>query len=324
MMISPEAYYEYELKGKSQREILSCIRSLKQQMGSLKNQMENPHYEAEPVMPSAATQLYWTREYLTMAKKAYAEAGGEYRASAADKRAARFLNQLPYLKTIEFSIGGYFGGHNVYQLEIKEGTFHLLGTHFPPTEPMLVDKTVITLDEDREIRTVEELIAYLQELNVEEWLRDYDTMRFGYGVCDGTQWGLLFKYGNGCRPWESGGSNSYPWNFVDFLKLFGETDPNATYEEEEEEPEEYLYCQIVPEYGGRSLSYISEIEDIQPDDIVVIPYGADNRQILGRVKSVECCDEDTAPYPPEYTKTILRRATEDEKRSFMGQKNHAE
>ena len=324
MMISPETYYEYELKGKSQREILTCIRSLKQQMGCLKNQMENPRYEAEPVMPSAATQLYWTREYLAMAKKAYAEAGGEYRASAADKRAARFLDQLTYLKTIEFSIGGYFGGHNVYKLVIEDGFLHLTGIHYPDENLLPVDKTVLVLDEDREIGTAEKLYDYLQELHVEEWRPDYDTMRFGYMICDGTQWELSFAYSDGYRPWVSGGNNSYPWNFGDLVKLFGENDPSAPYEEEEEEPEEYLYCQVVPEYGGRSLSYISEIEDIQPDDIVVIPYGADNRQILGRVKSVECCDEDTAPYPPEYTKTILRRATEDEKRSFMGQKNHAE
>ena len=94
MMISPESYYEFELKGKTRKEILTCIRSLKQQMGSLKNRMENPHYEKELVCPTPDTELYWTREYLAMAKKAYAEAGGEYHESAAEKRAAAFLERL--------------------------------------------------------------------------------------------------------------------------------------------------------------------------------------------------------------------------------------
>ena len=42
MMMSPEAYYESELKGKTKEQILSVIRSLKYQIGSLKNCLEAP------------------------------------------------------------------------------------------------------------------------------------------------------------------------------------------------------------------------------------------------------------------------------------------
>ena len=100
MMISPEAYYEVNLRGRSPKEILACIRSLKRRMGELKNRMEDPNVGPEMVLPSAETELYWTREYLALAKKAYAEAGGEVRESAAEKRAARFRTRLPFLKTI--------------------------------------------------------------------------------------------------------------------------------------------------------------------------------------------------------------------------------
>ena len=162
-----------------------------------------------------------------MAKKALAEVGGEYHESAADRRAAAFLNNLPSLKAIEFSIGGFFGGHRVYRLEIENGLLHLTGRHIPMDNPLPIDKQILTFDEDEEIRNAEELLEYLREMHIEEWRHNYDTSRFGYVVCDGTQWELKFEYNNGHRPWVSGGSNSYPYNFLDLLKLFGEEDPET-------------------------------------------------------------------------------------------------
>ena len=46
MMISPETYY-HDLKGNTIDELQTQIRSLKQQMGSLKNRMEKPDREPE-------------------------------------------------------------------------------------------------------------------------------------------------------------------------------------------------------------------------------------------------------------------------------------
>ena len=318
MMISPEAYYEVNLRGRSPKEIQACIRSLKRRMGELKNRMEDPNVGPEMVLPSAETELYWTREYLALAKKAYAEAGGEVRESAAEKRAARFRTRLPFLKTIRFYIGGYFGGRNMYELAVENDKLRLKGVNLREDTPLMEDKTILRLEEDREIRTGEELRDYLEEIHIEEWIPDYNTERFGYSVCDGTQWEVTFEYSNGARSWRSGGSNCYPWNFNELVILFGEGDPREPMEEEEEElfPVEYLYCRVAPEHGGRSLYYISEIEDIQPEEIVVIPYGSDNRQILGKVVAVECYEEETAPYPPERTKIILRRATEEEISKF--------
>ena len=39
MMISPEGYYEENLKGKTKDQIMSAIRGLKQEIGLLKNTM---------------------------------------------------------------------------------------------------------------------------------------------------------------------------------------------------------------------------------------------------------------------------------------------
>ena len=40
MMISPESYYEMNLKGKTAEQIMSAIRGLKNEIGHLKNVME--------------------------------------------------------------------------------------------------------------------------------------------------------------------------------------------------------------------------------------------------------------------------------------------
>ena len=58
---------------------------------------------------------------------------------------------------------------------------------------------------------------------------------------------------------------------------------------------------------------ISEIDDIQKNDIVVIPFGMNNTEVFGTVSSVDWFVEEEAPYPPDYTKKIIRKATEEEK-----------
>lgn len=56
MMISPESYYEEYLKGKTKEEIMTAIRGLKQEIGQLKNSMENPYDGMKTVMhPSEDT-----------------------------------------------------------------------------------------------------------------------------------------------------------------------------------------------------------------------------------------------------------------------------
>ena len=78
MMISPETYYEFELKGKTAAEIEKEIQSLRKTISDLKYRMEDPAYKPSMVCPSDDTVLYWTREYLAKAKHALLEAGGEY------------------------------------------------------------------------------------------------------------------------------------------------------------------------------------------------------------------------------------------------------
>ena len=85
MMISPDGYYEMNLKGKSEKEIRSVIRGLKNEIGHLKNTMEHPDYGSEPLThPTEDVRIWCTRMYLERAKQALLEMGAVYAPSQAE------------------------------------------------------------------------------------------------------------------------------------------------------------------------------------------------------------------------------------------------
>lgn len=69
--------------------------------------------------------------------------------------------------------------------------------------------------------TKDTFIDALKDFHIGEWRRRYSTDRFGYIVCDGTQWELEFEYNNVHKPVRFNGDNSYPYNFDKFQMLFG-------------------------------------------------------------------------------------------------------
>jgi hypothetical protein len=227
MMISPEGYYEEHLKGKTKEQIITAMRGLKQEIGRLKNTMESPDYGVRPIMhPNEDTRLLWTREYLERAKQAYAEAGGTYTLSKSEEKVVDFDTNMDAICKITFSIGGFFGGYRSYVVELSDR----LKAYTKLWED---EETLLLLDDDnKEPFTKDTFIAALKDLHIGEWRRRYSTKRFGYTVCDGTQWELEFEYDNGQRPVKFDGDNSYPYNFDKFQMLFGIDD---TEEDDEDE-----------------------------------------------------------------------------------------
>lgn len=211
MMISLESFYEFELKGKTPEQIMTVIRSLKRKIGRLKNIVENPNYgTSEWVMrPSERTQISMNREYLAEAKRALVEAGGEYTPSAAEQRAIDFNNDIPHIRKVVFSVGGFFGGY-----EIK--TFTVSGDKVSVT----VEDTLNPVAVDTEGINTAAFFEGLKDLHIGEWRRVYDTFRFGVAVMDGTQWELEIYFSNGRRAVKFCGDNAYPYNFDRLLELF--------------------------------------------------------------------------------------------------------
>ncbi len=70
----------------------------------------------------------------------------------------------------------------------------------------------------------------------------------------------------------------------------------------------YRYCRVHLDGIGRDFYYRTEDETLQADDFVAVPFGRENRERIGLLVSVTLCTAADAPYPPEKTKEILRRA----------------
>ena len=224
MMIGPEAYYESEIKGKNAEQILRKIAGLKREMARLKRTMEHPDY-APLMCPSEDTRLWCYRLYLERAKEALAEVGSEYKPTAAEQRVIDFDANIENIEKITFNIGGFFEGWTKYTVRIDE---HL---HFWVENMMIPTPTNFDIPED-EPMSKEDFLDELRELHIGEWRKNYSTERFGYMVCDGTQWDLTIEYNNGRKAFTTGGSNAYPYNFKRLTDLFG------IEEEMEEEDEE--------------------------------------------------------------------------------------
>ncbi len=214
MMICPETFYEENLKGKSEREILAIIRGLKQKIGRLKNTLEHPNY-VKTISPGEDVQIICNYMYLDRAKQALADIGGTYTPSQEELRAEKFNAKLPYLYRVEFNINGYFTGY-------EEKTYVIDGDNVT-TEVSRASyvKPSDALDCDDDIEMDKEaLLEGLAELHIGEWRRTYDPKRFDIAVCDGFTWYLNIYFRDGHRPVKIDGCNDYPYNFAALLELF--------------------------------------------------------------------------------------------------------
>lgn len=216
MMISPENYYELHLKGKSEKEILSAIRGLKNQIGHLKNTMEHPDYGKEPLVhPTEDVRILCARLYLERARQALFEMGASYAPSQAEVNAKQFQENIDYISRVRFEYGGYFGGYEFYTITLDDGHIHFDMEHSLYEKPInLPNTTDYPMSKN-------DFWDGLRELYIGEWRHNYRAERFGYVVLDGTQWSLQIEYSNGTKPTSYYGSNSYPYNFDKLKALFG-------------------------------------------------------------------------------------------------------
>ena len=207
-----------------QKEIASVKRDIQFQ----KNYMERPNESLTPKRSGKYMyQLIKGRERLASLKNDLKKAGGEYKPDEADIRAAELLDNLLFLERLTFRIGGFCGGHHMYTVKaaydfVEGGPFYYTfadgSEKLSTTDPILVS---CLNGSTEEIKTLEDLGCYLQDIHLEEWLPEYWPDRFGVEIVDGTQWHLKVEFSNGYSAWESFGSNSYPYTFDDFQELFG-------------------------------------------------------------------------------------------------------
>ena len=206
MMISPEMYIELEIKGKSKEEIFKKIRGLKQEIGRLRNKVENLNFEDVIIAPSPATQLNVYKDYLRYAIKEYEAVGGEYRMSNKEKKVAAFDDKIADIVSVELEYGGYFGGSERRKVLFEGNDIKVEREFYNGAGNM---GELLFLDMNKVM-----FLEQLSDIHIGEWKSKYDNP----GVLDGTQWMLVIEYSDGSkrRFW---GSNAYPYNFRELLEL---------------------------------------------------------------------------------------------------------
>ena len=205
MMISPETYYEEDLKGKTAEEILKAIRNLKREIARLKNIAEHPDYVCE-MHPSESVRISCSQDYLERAKLALKESGVEYQPTKSELKAIEFDENIANISKIIFSIGGFCCGEELVEVTITDDTAELkYGHSYIPTKP----------DDFGKIETIDKatFLEEFERLHIREWRKNYNTKRFGYTVLDGIQWELEIHYSNDKKPEKIYGDNAYPYNF---------------------------------------------------------------------------------------------------------------
>lgn len=213
MMVSPEGYYEMNLKGKSPSQIITCIRGLKKEIGHCKNVLENPDdfSEKNSMFPRPDTRLWCTRLYLDRAIQALKDMGVDYTPTKKEITIEQFENDLKHLYRFSFNIGGFFGGYQTYTVTLKDDdSIGYYVEHSLMPEPSNLETAEAPFSK-------EEFLEMLDDLHLGEWKRKYDNSY----VLDGTQWELTLEFSNGRRKVCFYGSNKYPWCFDKLTEFFG-------------------------------------------------------------------------------------------------------
>lgn len=220
MMLNVDDYYDWYLKGKSLPGIMREIEKLRKTMASLKSKMESPEYNKENnCWPNEKMQICATRAYLNRAKEAYAEAGGVYEPTKAEKKAADFAARIPLIDKIILNIDSFNLG-----LEVRTVRFRGERTYLKINNPFYSYPSGKTCRHQLLI-SKELFLQSIKGLNIGEWRPKYNVKRFGYTVIDGSDWSLEIYFSDEDKPFKVYGDNNYPYNFADLYELlsFDET-----------------------------------------------------------------------------------------------------
>lgn len=124
-----------------------------------------------------------------------------------EKTGSNFIEHLPYIETVIFSAGGYFGG------------FKRMAVHFSGNQTVFDAETMNSPSAmgpaHYEGMTKSRFLAKLRLLHIEDWDKEYMAL----DVLDGEQWDLEIRFSDGHRPLVISGSNAYPPHFRSLRRL---------------------------------------------------------------------------------------------------------
>ena len=211
MMIGPENFYEMNLKNKNEKEINSVIRGLKNKIGHLKNEIENPNYEEEFIIhPDKLTQIKCNRLYLKRAKKALKDIGAVYKPSKKEIFEDDFQKRISDIKEIKIESMGYLSNKECIAY-FEDDKVHI------KKESLLHNSDDKDNDFIHELNK-EEFLEEFSKLYIGEWKKKYSILQYGNVYIEGIKWTLLITYNDG-KTYSIKGDNSYPYNFNELTDL---------------------------------------------------------------------------------------------------------
>lgn len=97
----------------------------------------------------------------------------------------------------------------------------------------------------------------------------------------------------------------------DFVRFYGSCDilSPSVYNRLRRRKGELIYCSVRFENSGKTYYYTTEDDSIQIGDFVMVPAGKENLPSVVQVVNIQFFPPETAPFPPEKTKSILHRCS---------------
>lgn len=101
------------------------------------------------------------------------------------------------------------------------------------------------------------------------------------------------------------------YNFMAFYGV-GEIFDERIYGKIRRRKSDYIFCNVEFESGGRTYCYLADSDEYNEGDLVIVPAGLNNHEVVVKIESIEYHPLEEAPFPIEKIKHILRKYSEDE------------
>lgn len=125
--------------------------------------------------------------------------------------------------------------------------------------------------------------------------------------------GTFFRAGGFHRDALPEGFSEMAADIHDFMNRYGEGEIfcPAEYTETFGREKYLVFCNVSFHSGEKTYCYLTDDETLRVGDRVIVPVGPENRELTGRVESVEYRRPGEAPYPLGRIKRILRKVEEE-------------
>lgn len=221
-MLTLKEHYKDVLQGKNESELKVYSAEVRLEMNQLKYDIESLNSaDFKRLERSKLSKINKYRLYLRETCRAIEKTGCIIKPPEEDIIASIFQENIPYIEKINYSIGGYFGGFDVYEVRFENGQVEVNKEPIDYRGVQLNGNSFMEYYEDNEKEKIskKEFLNTVKRLRMGEWRNNYLSDDYGITITDGASWSVEVHYSNELNKFECGGINAYPYNFYEFNRL---------------------------------------------------------------------------------------------------------